>query len=62
LACDGVRAVSEWEKNEMIIHLLNKKKINVITNGIEDEAYEDVEKKASPKIKKQVAEYGRYLI
>jgi glycosyltransferase involved in cell wall biosynthesis len=46
----------------MIKHFLNKKKINVITNGIEDEAYADVEKEASDKIKKQVTAYGRYLI
>ncbi len=59
---DGVRAVSLWERSEMIGKGIQEKKISVIENGIEDEAYMDVEKKASTDIKKRVKEYGKYII
>lgn len=62
IAADGFRAVSEWEKREMIKRGISKSKISVITNGLENEAYEDVDKKASGKIKKQVKNYGDYII
>ncbi len=62
LSVDGVRAVSEWEGKEIIAKGVNKKKVEVITNGIEDEAYQDSEQDASPGIKKQVESYGRYII
>lgn len=59
---DGVRAVSEWEKKEMIKKGLRAQLIQVIDNGIEDEAYMDVEALASPAIKSVVAELGEYII
>ena len=62
LTADGVRAVSEWEKNEMIKKGVNKKLIKVITNGLEDEAFMDVDKKASDDIKKTVKRFGKYII
>jgi D-inositol-3-phosphate glycosyltransferase len=62
LSVDGVRAVSEWEGKEIIAKGVNKKKVEVITNGIEDEAYQDSEQDASEAIKKQVGSYGRYII
>lgn len=61
-ATDGVRAVSEWEKEEMIKKGLPPKIITVIDNGIEDQAYEDVEATASDEIKKRIAEAGDYII
>ena len=61
-AVDGVRAVSEWEKAEMIKKRLDKNKIIVIDNGIEDEAYGNVETEASNEIKTRVSELGDYII
>ncbi|HSX39730.1 MAG TPA: glycosyltransferase [Candidatus Saccharimonadales bacterium] len=62
LSIDGVRAVSNWERAEMLKKGLDPKKVVVIDNGIEDEAYWDLEEKASPEIKAKVASYGRYII
>ena len=61
-ATDGIRAVSEWEKEEMVKKGLREDKIAVIDNGIEDEAYEDVDARASETIKNKVAELGEYII
>lgn len=62
LTVDGVRAVSEWEKQEMLKYGVNGSKIEVIANGLEDEAYLDINKQASSQIKKQVKKWGKYLI
>lgn len=62
LAVDGVRAVSEWEKEEMIKHGLSKNLISVISNGVEDEAFADIENLVSSKIKKDAESLGRYII
>jgi glycosyltransferase involved in cell wall biosynthesis len=62
ISVDGVRAVSEWECKEMIAHGLRPERVRVIDNGIEDEAYWDVDAKASENIKKQVKDFGRYII
>ncbi|MGI5841166.1 MAG: glycosyltransferase family 4 protein [Patescibacteria group bacterium] len=62
LSADGVRAVSEWEKQEMVKKHLNPKLIEVIDNGIEDEAFADLENQASQQIKNQVKEFGKYII
>jgi len=59
---DGVRAVSEWEKREMIKKGISANKIITIANGVEDDAYEPVEKLASAEIKKIVAGWGDYII
>lgn len=59
---DIFRAVSEWEKDEVGKTLVNKKLIKVVPNGVENEAYLDIEKAASNEIKKQVKEYGKYII
>ncbi len=62
LTVDGVRAVSEWEKKEMVRKGISRKLITVISNGIESEAYLDIDKKASPEIKRQVKKYGSYIL
>lgn len=62
LVTDGLRAVSEWEKQEMIKKGIPAKKIRVITNGLEDEAYIDVEKKASKEVKAKVNKWGDYVV
>ncbi len=59
---DGVRAVSEWEKQEMVSKGIRKDLVEVISNGIEDEAAWDLEREASPAIKQRVNELGDYLI
>jgi glycosyltransferase involved in cell wall biosynthesis len=41
---------------------LSAEKITVITNGLEDEAFSDVEKLASVKIRDKVTGWGKYLI
>lgn len=61
-AVDGVRAVSEWEKTEMMKKGLREENIIVIDNGIEDEAYGDVEASASEEIKQKVSALGEYII
>lgn len=62
LSVDAVRAVSEWEKEEMIKKGIKGELVSVIDNGIEDEAYKDVDRFASEEIKKHVKSFGRYLI
>ncbi|HEX8923944.1 MAG TPA: glycosyltransferase, partial [Patescibacteria group bacterium] len=62
LSVDGVRAVSEWERHEMLLKHLNPHLLKTISNGLEDEAYIDVDASASPDIKSQVALWGKYLI
>ncbi len=62
LVVDGARAVSNWERAEMIKKGVMKSKVVTIDNGIEDEAYKDVEKLASKEIKDMVKSYGDYII
>ena len=59
---DKIRAVSEWEKRSMVEMGVNPKKIRVITNGLENDAFKDIEKLASSDVKKKVKSYGKYLI
>jgi glycosyltransferase involved in cell wall biosynthesis len=59
---DGVRAVSNWEKAEMVKKGLTPDLVEVIDNGIEDQAYGDVEAQASDEIKQKVAALGTYII
>ena len=61
-AVDGVRAVSEWEKEEMVKKGIQRSKVTVISNGIENEAFKDIGKLASSEIKKKVKNIGRYII
>lgn len=62
LVVDGVRAVSEWEKKEMIKKGISPARIAVIDNGIEDEAYLNVEALASDEIKAKASQFGDYFI
>lgn len=59
---DAVRAVSEWEHKEIASKGVHKKIIHTISNGIEAEAYMDLEKEASPEVKKLVTEVSPYVI
>lgn len=62
LVVDGVRAVSDWEEREISSKRVNRNKIEIISNGIEKEAYQDVDKLASQKIKEKVKKFGKYII
>lgn len=59
---DGVRAVSEWERLEMVKHGIRPDLISVISNGLEDEAFGDVESEAGEAVKETVRSWGRYII
>jgi len=59
---DSVRAVSGWEKNELIRRGVQENKIVTISNGIEDEAYHDVDSLASLKSKRLVKSLGTYIL
>ncbi|MBI4008651.1 glycosyltransferase family 4 protein [Candidatus Roizmanbacteria bacterium] len=59
---DAIRAVSVWERVEIEKYGIKNKLIHVIPNGIENEAYEDVEKRASKEIKDKVKAFGNYII
>lgn len=58
---DGVRAVSSWEREQLTSRGVKRSLIHLIPNGLEDEAFEDADKHASPKIKSLVKGYGRYI-
>src|SRR3989344_3698753 len=59
---DGFRSVSEWEGEEAVKNGLNPEKLYVITNGLEDEAYGDIDNLASPKVKKIAEDLGKYVL
>ena len=61
-ATDRVRAVSEWEKQEMIKKGVRNTKIKVISNGIENEAFDKSEKHTSTQVKEKVSKLGDYII
>lgn len=62
LATDGVRAVSEWERNAMIGRGIRPNLVRTISNGIEDDAFRDIDAEASDEIKNQTRQYGEYII
>jgi len=59
---DGIRTVSESEKNKLIEAGINTSRISVITNGIQKEAFYNVDYLASKKIKKIVTENAPYIL
>lgn len=59
---DETRCVSLWERAEMIKMGVHKGRITTITNGLEDEAFMDVNKLASLKTKQFVKQLGTYII
>lgn len=60
-AVDAVRAVSEWEKEEMIKKGLRSDIVHVISNGLEDEAFFQNNKMLSREIKSKVKKWGKYI-
>jgi len=59
---DAVRAVSEWEKDQIVGRGVSPNLVHVISNGIENEAYLDVDSLVSSQIKRKVKQLGRYII
>lgn len=59
---DVMRAVSEWERQEIFKKGVKKDIVYTITNGIESEAYTNVDMLASKQIKEKVKKFGRYII
>lgn len=62
LVVDGVRAVSNWELERLRERGIRRDLLEVISNGVEEEAFGNIEKSSSPKIKKEVKKFGKYLI
>lgn len=61
LAADGMRAVSEWERLEELKYI-DPAKVHLIDNGLEDDAYKNIDALASEEIKREVESYGKYII
>jgi glycosyltransferase involved in cell wall biosynthesis len=59
---DGVRAVSEWEREAIEARGIKPAKIRVISNGIEDEAFGAVDSKASESVRTSIQKIGTYII
>lgn len=59
---DGIRAVSIWERDKLISMGVRPDLIETITNGIENIAFTNFDKKASLEIKRSVRKFGRYII
>jgi glycosyltransferase involved in cell wall biosynthesis len=59
---DIVRAVSDWEHDQIASKGVKKYILRTIPNGVENEAYEDIDKKASKQIKTDVKSYGKYIL
>lgn len=59
---DGIIAVSDCEKKQIIQRGIKPELIKVIYNGIEKEAYEDIEIETNKKTKELVENLGQYII
>lgn len=59
---DGVRAISEWERVEMVKSGIRRDLIKLIRNGTQEEAFLDNEKKVSAAFKKMVKDAMPYVI
>ncbi len=59
---NSVRAVSEWERHEIIKHGVRKSNVITIPNGIEDEGYIEKDSIVNNKLIKDVASWKPYII
>lgn len=59
---DGIRAVSNFEKKGLVKAGVKESLIKVITNGLEEEAFKDIEEMASESVKSFVRKTGDYII
>ena len=58
---DLIRAVSVWERKEIISKGIPASSVFTIANGLEDEAFDEDDSQVSPAIKKLVKSWGRYI-
>ncbi len=61
-AADGVRAVSVWESKEMIKHGVLENIIRVIPNGMEQEAFVNIDALASEEVVRMATQFAPYTI
>lgn len=59
---DGIRAISNWEKEKLTKVGIKPSLLQVIPNGIEAEAFKNVELLSSKAIKGKVKKLGNYII
>lgn len=62
LTADAVLTSSAWERSAIKSCGIRKDIITVLPEGVEQEAYEDLEKLASAQIREQVSSYGTYIL
>lgn len=62
LTADGVRAISKWEKDEMIKSGIRKNLIKLIGNGTQEEALFDNESKVNSQFKKIIKDSKPFII
>lgn len=62
ITVDAVRAVSIWERNEMEKYGIKKNLLSVISNGVEDEAYEKNNQGISKEYMQKVSAFGKYIL
>lgn len=62
LSVDGILTTSIWERREMVKEGIRRELIVTIPNGVEPEAFDNIELKASSQIRTKIAEYGSYII
>ncbi len=58
---DAIRAVSEWEREALVQSGIHADKVLTISNGLEDEAFINSDRKASNNIKRLTKSYGKYI-
>ncbi len=61
-ACDGVRAVSQTEKKGLVSAGVNPELITVVYNGLEDMAFDSVDKNPEEPFKDKVDAFGEYVL
>ena len=62
LTVDKIQAVSEWERNEIISKGVKSALLTVIGNGVENEAFMNLEDEVCTSMKQQVKSYGKYIV
>lgn len=61
-SADGIRVISEWEKQEMIKSGIKKDLIQLIGNGTQEEALIDNESKVNSQFKKKIKDSKPFII
>lgn len=59
---EGIQVVSEWEREQLIAEGVRSELLVQIENGLEPEAYMDLEALVSEHVRARVAQVGRYVL